>query len=112
VTSARPLWDQKYGIGHGAHALPPEAAARHSTRAIGLADHDEHEHVHVPMPDPSYWPLVTALGLTLFFAGLILLPNTVTPSFTLSNFWLTGIGLMLMVVGISAWSLEPTMESA
>ncbi|MCC6629724.1 MAG: cytochrome c oxidase subunit I [Chloroflexi bacterium] len=115
VTSARPLWDEKYGVGHGAHALPTEAAhaPAHDHAPIARAEHDSHNaHAHVPMPDPSYWPLVVAIGLTLLFAGLLLLPNTLTPSFSPQDFWLSAIGLAVMVVGICAWSLEPAMESA
>jgi hypothetical protein len=117
VNSARPYWDEKYGIGHGAHALPTEGTADHHAPAhkattTAVLDHDEHGHAHVPMPDPSYWPFVAAVGLTLFFAGMILLPNTPTPNYALTDFWLTGIGLVLLVVGICAWSLEPAMESA
>jgi len=47
------------------------------------------------MPDPSYYPVITGLGLTLFAAGFIF------------GWWLSGIGLLLMLFGIYAWCFEP-----
>ena len=58
------------------------------------------------MPDPSYWPAVAALGLSIVMGGLLL--YTGTPL----SLWLSIVGLVLMVVSIYAWSLEPAMESA
>jgi cytochrome c oxidase subunit I len=117
VTSARPVWDQKYGVGHGAHGLPaePQTTATHAhhapvATAVAVADDEEHEeHAHVPMPDPSYWPMVAAAGLTLFFGGMLLLHDA---PFVVQNYWLSTLGLIVMVVGIYAWSLEPTAEAA
>jgi hypothetical protein len=111
VHSARPYWDEKYGFGHGEHGLPPEphpaaagahhpAPADHHAEHSGHDDQDEHGHAHVAMPDPSYWPAVAALGLSIVFGGLLV------------GIWLSILGLALMVVSIYAWSLEPTMESA
>jgi hypothetical protein len=63
------------------------------------------------MPDPSYWPAVAALGLSIFMGGLILLPNTLTPTFGPQHFIVSFLGLVMMVIGIYAWSLEPARES-
>jgi hypothetical protein len=122
VTSARPYWDIKYGIGHGAHPLPEEpihGAAAHTAPAAhhepedhsGHHDHDDDHHAHVPMPDPSYWPVVAALGMSIFMGGLILLPNTLTPTFGPQHFLVSFLGLVIMVIGVYAWSLEPVRES-
>jgi hypothetical protein len=51
------------------------------------------------MPDPSYWPLVAAVGL--FIAGfgiLFFMPGTVV---------VTLVGLFITMASIYGWSLEP-----
>lgn len=109
VTSARPYWDEKYGTGHGAHGLPVDAEHL-PKRPVAVADHDdEHEHAHVTMPDPSYWPLLVALGLSIMMGSLIL-KDTLIGGLPL-GWLLTGIGLILMVISMTAWSLEPAFES-
>jgi cytochrome c oxidase subunit 1 len=53
VTSARPVFDQKYG---SAPATPP----------------GRDEHIHIP--PPSYWPFLMGLGITGIFAGIMFTP--------------------------------------
>ena len=49
----------------------------------------------IHMPPDSYWPMVSALGLTVMMSGLIF-------------GWFVGIpGLVLMLVGMYSWSFEP-----
>ncbi len=65
------------------------------------------------MPDPSYWPALAALGLALLFGGMIFLSakdGDVT-KYHLTDFWLSAVGLVVMVISIYAWSLEPAAES-
>jgi hypothetical protein len=115
VTSARPLWDTKYGMGHGAHGAPVATEHEHpalAPQAVAVAEHepephahdahdDEHgHHPHIHMPDPSYWPMLAALGLSIFFGGLLI------------GIWLSILGVALMVISIYAWSLEPVAEEA
>jgi cytochrome c oxidase subunit 1 len=100
VRSARPLWDEKYGAGHAVHGAPVEAGHDSLTKlAVDDLAEAEHAHGHVPMPDPSYWPMVAALGLTLLFGGLLI------------GYWLSAVGLAILLIGIYSWSLEPAMES-
>jgi cytochrome c oxidase subunit 1 len=121
VTSARPLWDIKYGIGHGGHGQPVVPLEHHpaeqSDSEQELKHHlaetygDAHdEHAHVPMPDPSYWPMIVALGLAIFFGGMVHLTGNVA-EYKITDFVLSTVGLIIMVIGIYAWSLEPAMES-
>ncbi len=55
---------------------------------------DDHDH-GIHLPDPSVYPMITGVGLTLFAAGFIW------------GLWLTGIGVLMMLFGIYAWCYEP-----
>src|SRR5215212_9289066 len=55
---------------------------------------DVHAHgIHIP--DGSWFPVITAFGLTFFAAGLIF------------GWWLTVLGGLMLIFGIYAWSYEP-----
>jgi cytochrome c oxidase subunit 1 len=58
-----------------------------------LIQHSDGKHVH--LPSPSYWPLVTALGLPVIGYGL------------LYTWWLCLIGGLIVVAGIYGWAMEP-----
>jgi cytochrome c oxidase subunit 1 len=110
VFSARPLWDEKYGVevghGHGhddggvlvpagGHATE-HASAVHAPAATAVAVAEQEaapEHIH--MPNPSYWPLVTAFGIFCLASGLIF------------GLWISAVGLAIILVGVNAWSFEP-----
>jgi cytochrome c oxidase subunit 1 len=63
------------------------------SRESALHCNEVHGPIHMP-PD-SYWPMVSALGLTVMMSGLIF-------------GWFVGIpGLVLMLVGMYSWSFEP-----
>jgi hypothetical protein len=49
---------------------------------------------HVVLPSPTAWPLVLAVGLALGFSGLV------------TSFAITGIGIVLTVVGIVGWARQ------
>ena len=49
---------------------------------------------HVVLPSPTAWPLVLAIGLALGFSGLV------------TSFSITGIGIVLTVVGIVGWARQ------
>jgi hypothetical protein len=64
-------------------------------RPVGSPDAaDDHEH-GIHLPDPSIYPMITGVGLTLFAAGF------------LWGLWLSGIGVLLLLFGIYAWCFEP-----
>ena len=60
------------------------------------ASHGEGHDIH--MPSPSYYPVVASLGILLLGYGLIF------------SWWLTGVGAVVMLVGLYAWALEPSAE--
>jgi len=79
VTSQRPFWDQKY---HGAptNEGPPE---------------------EVDLPKPSFWPLVTALGILFFWTGFMI-PGGVAAQAAIS-----GGGVLIFLLGMYCWLFEP-----
>jgi cytochrome c oxidase subunit I len=93
VTHRDELWHRKYAGGEGETAprrIPAGAAQDHG------AEHAAHD---IHMPDPSYWPLVVALGMPIASWGVV---------FAL---WpLVGIGLLVTIYGMLSWALEPSSE--
>ena len=61
----------------------------------GTAVHDEHGH-GIHMPSPSYFPLVLSLGLPVMGYGVIY-----------KQWWLIGLGLLVLLTGAYGWVLEP-----
>ncbi|WP_208027520.1 cytochrome c oxidase subunit I [Rhabdothermincola sediminis] len=58
-----------------------------------VVQHSDGKGVH--LPSPSYWPLVTALGLPIIGYGL------------LYTWWLCLIGGLVVVAGLYGWAMEP-----
>jgi hypothetical protein len=56
---------------------------------------EDAHHLGIHLPDPSIFPIITGVGLTLFAAGVIF------------GLWLSGIGVVMMIFGIYAWCFEP-----
>jgi cytochrome c oxidase subunit 1 len=108
VTNRIPFWTEKYPevYGHDEHergvvAAPVEAddvtqpTTIHGQEHSHSGGHGHEDEIH--LPNPSYWPLVAALGITFGFAGFIY------------GYWLTGIGVFLTVLGVYAWAFEPAV---
>ncbi len=55
------------------------------------------------MPAPSFWPLVSAIGVTLMFVGLLLSPK-VGP-------WGVMFGVAWLFFGLYNWLFEPSYTS-
>ncbi|MSQ14303.1 MAG: cytochrome c oxidase subunit I [Dehalococcoidia bacterium] len=88
-------WEQKYGSGHEngqAHA----ATSEHVSEGQYGAAADERHDIH--MPWPSYWPLITAFGLFVVFAGLLV------------NVVFAALGVLILFYGVYGWALEPVAE--
>ncbi|MEK7214784.1 MAG: cytochrome c oxidase subunit I [Chloroflexota bacterium] len=85
------FWIEKYGFhgGEGAHhAAPPSHSA-------GPGHGDGHA---IHMPQGSYLPMVAAFGQTLMLAGVIF------------GYWLSAVGLVIMLGGVYAWCSEPVSD--
>lgn len=95
VKSRIPLWTDKYPDVYGHESEPGE----HGDPDLPDIHTDEvRDEIH--LPNPSYWPLVVALGIVLLFAGFIF------------TFAMSFIGLALMFLGIWGWALEPAFGEA
>lgn len=55
---------------------------------------DEHAVIH--MPNPSYWPLVLAIGLTLLLIGIVV------------SWYVAGFGFVIFMIALLGWLREPT----
>jgi cytochrome c oxidase subunit 1 len=75
--------------------LPPSDAAAIPARR----DPNEPHNIH--MPSPSYWPFVIALALPVMGYG-----------FVFKFWWLCGVGALLLLFGVQAWTSEPASEEA
>ena len=63
-------------------------------------EHGEHGGGHgIHLPGPSYWPLIAAIGLPTIAYGVVY-----------SWWWLSFIGLGVLLFGIYGWALEPGAE--
>ena len=85
------FWHQKYAEDESGR--PVHAAAG------GSGEEEPEVDVHgIHMPSPSFFPLITALGLPIIATGLIYDPAIVA------------VGAAVLVVGIYGWALEPASE--
>jgi cytochrome c oxidase subunit 1 len=85
-------WHRKYVEDERTGRLVPAQAG-------GAVSRDEapavaHGHA-IHLPSPSFWPFVSALGLPIIGYGV------------LYSWWLVGVGVVLALVGIYGWALEP-----
>ena len=89
VTARDDWWEQKQR-----RPVPVPAGG-----ANGEPGHDAQEHGHgIHLPDPSYFPVLLALGLTLAAAGLLV------------HLAVSGVGLTIAFVGVYGWAFEPVSE--
>jgi heme/copper-type cytochrome/quinol oxidase subunit 1 len=73
------------------HSLDP--LWHQAGREAALASNEVRGPIH--MPPNSYWPMVSAIGITLLLGGMIF------------GWWMGIPGLILMLVGLFSWSFEP-----
>jgi cytochrome c oxidase subunit 1 len=93
VHSLDEFWHRKYVEDERTGTLVPAQA--------GAAEPDETSddagHGSIHLPSPSYWPLVSAIGLPIIGYGV------------LYSWWLVGLGSVVVLVGIFGWALEPSV---
>jgi cytochrome c oxidase subunit 1 len=98
-----PLWWDKYEQVHddGGHGHDPE----HIDREQDIA-HVNEVTGHIHMPNPSYYPVITSLGMFIGALGFLL--DNPTISIGLLNLpVLCALGLVIMITGIYGWAFEP-----
>ena len=98
VTHRDEFWHRKYA--ENEQGVPVAIPAGASTDHVET-HYDEHDdgHGHIHMPDPSYWPLVMALGALPLAYG------------TLYKVWpVMLLGALWMLVGVNGWIIEPVAE--
>jgi cytochrome c oxidase subunit 1 len=92
VHSLDELWHRKYAETQGGRVVPVPAGGS------GQEEHGGHGGHGIHMPGPSYYPLISALGLPIIGYGLIF------------NWWLVIAGLVVTLAGFYGWVLEPSAE--
>jgi cytochrome c oxidase subunit 1 len=87
------FWHQKYAEDERGRPVPVVAGGS------AEAEEEEHDEGHgIHMPSPSFFPLISALGLPIIATGLIYDPAIVA------------VGGAVLVVGVYGWALEPATE--
>ncbi|MFB3739523.1 MAG: cytochrome c oxidase subunit 4, partial [Candidatus Velamenicoccus archaeovorus] len=59
-------------------------------------DHGGGHAIH--LPSPSYYPVISALGLPLIGYGVVF------------HWWLAIVGAVVVLAGLYGWALEPSAE--
>jgi cytochrome c oxidase subunit I len=112
VTARDETWHRKYHAGEAGEPIrvpagaaePPEQATdveppRQTSDAEPPEDRDAVAAHGIHLPDPSYYPLVAAIGLPVMAYGVMFTPI------------LIGLGGLIVMAGLFGWSLEPSVES-
>jgi cytochrome c oxidase subunit I len=88
------FWHRKYAEDKSGRLVRVQAGA---DDAAAAAHADEAGH-GIHLPNPSFWPIVAALGLPILGYG------------ALFHWWLLPIGAVVMLVSFYGWALEPSAE--
>jgi cytochrome c oxidase subunit 1 len=91
VTSVDEFWHRKYAVDREGRwiRVPAGAASGHDE------GHDGGHGIH--LPSPSFWPLVSAIGLPIVGYGVIY------------SWWLVGAGALVVLIGLYGWAMEPSV---
>ncbi len=115
IEQRNPLWAEKYGTDEhdteidatiagkavGSTETPDERPEEQRERRAGAED----EH-HIHLPNPSYYPLIAAVGFFLIPMGM-LFDNPDINVGALPLPMVTALGLVTLLGGIFGWSFEP-----
>ncbi len=86
------FWHRKYAEDKtGRVVRVPAGAAPEHDDGHAAAGHAIH------LPSPSFWPLVSAIGLPIIAYGV------------LYSWWLLGFGAFVVLVGFYGWAMEPSV---
>jgi cytochrome c oxidase subunit 1 len=104
VHSVDDFWHRKYAEGEDGRLAPVVAGASNGHGdgqaegpSASVETRDDHGH-GIHMPSPSYYPLLSALGLPVLSYGILYSPILVVD------------GALLMLAGLYGWALEPSAE--
>ena len=61
------------------------------------------EHHDIHLPQPSYWPLITSIGIFIAAYGVVF-NNVIFP------YSIAVIGTIITFIGVYAWSFEPVND--
>ena len=67
--------------------------------AGGSGEDEEHHDIH--LPQPSYWPLVVAIGLFIGGMGLV---------YPIGFYSIAIVGVLIGLIGVYSWSFEPVND--
>ncbi len=97
------FWHQKYAEDEEGRAvrMPAVSGGALTVDKKTGGDDEDDGHLDIHMPSPSYYPALSALGITILGAGLIYIPW---------GFIAVGIGGAMMLWGLFGWSLEPVTK--
>jgi cytochrome c oxidase subunit I len=99
------LWWDKYGGHEGAFGTEVANVAPTPTQIVVEAERRE-TGANIHLPNPSYFPLLVAVGM--FLAGLGLLVDGPTLTIGLLHMPVISLaGLIVLVVSVYGWALEP-----
>ena len=84
------------------HAMGEDEASRTSL----LDNQNPPPDAHIHLPNPSFYPLIAAIGLALVAVGM-LFNNPVFHIVDMGVPVVTALGALLLVGGIYGWSFEP-----
>jgi cytochrome c oxidase subunit 1 len=87
------FWHRKYAEDTSGRLVPVQAGA-----ADDGGDHTEEAGHGIHLPNPSFWPIVAALGLPILGYGAIF------------HWWLLPVGAVVVLVAFYGWALEPSAE--
>ncbi len=97
VTHRDEFWHRKYA--ENEQGVPVAIPAGASTDHVETHYDEHHTPEHIHMPDPSYWPLVMALGALPLAYGTL---YKIWPIMLLGGLW--------MLIGVNGWIIEPVAE--
>jgi cytochrome c oxidase subunit 1 len=92
VTHQDDFWHQKYTEDESGRLVRVGDASDFVQRRATAED-------HIHMPSPSYWPLVAAFGAPIIAYGQVY-----------KMYLISGIGALILLIGLYAWSVEPSTE--
>ena len=98
------FWHRKYGEDEHGRAFSRGERDPNVAMIPAVETHGGHGH-GIHLPSPSFYPLITALGLPVMAYGLI-----VKVHMEYTGWSIIAAGLLLMFLGIYGWCLEPITE--